>query len=678
MDFGKFRKLVNHICVGKQLPDAVYLHTSACRLLSPELVTLVARIEEQYQIPNSCWNVLKFYRRDFKISLLQYPDFFSDPYPPLHHSYTIDLLRASARHTDFTGSDNPPILHRIEALLDPGHPDVPRFKAITLEGEKLGLYDNPRIIGFKKSWERLIRRKGYQLVDGNFLKTDSIRAVPSVPPNGVAVERHLTAIDRGTLSQPMQILARHDYLNGKHSVLDYGCGKGDDIRELEAHGINVTGWDPVHRPNTTLTNADIVNLGFVINVIEDRQERMETLRRAYSYARRMLIVSAMLGGESLVSRFRPYKDGVITSRNTFQKYYAQSELRLFIETSLDDNAIALAPGIFVIFRDKLEEQRFLSKRQHVHREWTHLSPREPNATSLLDTRALVKKHQELFDSFWRAVLDLGRIPANDEFESSDAVRAVAGSHRKAFGALIELYGDDVFRSAAQGRKNDLLVYFALGLFDKRRPYTQIPEGLKRDIKTFFGTYAGAIETAKHLLFSVADTHIIEDACMTAFKYLQCGQLNEGHSLILHKSLLNELPPVLRVYVGCATQLFGDIENVDLVKIHFRSGKVTLLHYDDFECKPIPELIQRVKVKLREQDIDIFDYSGEYKPQPLIQKSVFLRHGSPSYDKQRAFDEKLRGLLPINLGEYGLTREQLQDLFAANKVTIRGFKLVTSD
>ena len=32
----------------------------------------------------------------------------------------------------------------------------------------------------------------------------------------------------------MQILARHDYLNGDQSILDYGCGKGDDIRELEA------------------------------------------------------------------------------------------------------------------------------------------------------------------------------------------------------------------------------------------------------------------------------------------------------------------------------------------------------------------------------------------------------------------------------------------------------------
>jgi len=67
----------------------------------------------------------------------------------------------------------------------------------------------------------------------------------------------------------MQTLARHGYFDGNYSVLDYGCGKGDDVRELEAHGVDVLGWDPVHKPEHTPTKRDIVNLGFVTNVIED-------------------------------------------------------------------------------------------------------------------------------------------------------------------------------------------------------------------------------------------------------------------------------------------------------------------------------------------------------------------------------------------------------------------------
>ena len=33
---------------------------------------------------------------------------------------------------------------------------------------------------------------------------------------------------------------------------------------------------------------------------------------------------------------------------------------------------------------------------------------------------------------------------------------------------------------------------------------------------------------------------------------------------------------------------------------------------------------RIKIKLREQDIDFFDYTGEFEPPPLTNKNVFTR------------------------------------------------------
>ena len=60
------------------------------------------------------------------------------------------------------------------------------------------------------------------------------------------IQRHLTAINRDKLSTPFQKLAQHDYLNGKYSILDYGCGKGDHARELEAHGLDINRWVLVH------------------------------------------------------------------------------------------------------------------------------------------------------------------------------------------------------------------------------------------------------------------------------------------------------------------------------------------------------------------------------------------------------------------------------------------------
>ncbi|MBO9484508.1 hypothetical protein [Salinisphaera sp. G21_0] len=52
-------------------------------------------------------------------------------------------------------------------------------------------------------------------------------------------------------------------------MFDYGCGHGDDLSELQAHGITASGWDPNWRPEGEKTEGDLVNFGYVINVIED-------------------------------------------------------------------------------------------------------------------------------------------------------------------------------------------------------------------------------------------------------------------------------------------------------------------------------------------------------------------------------------------------------------------------
>jgi 2-polyprenyl-3-methyl-5-hydroxy-6-metoxy-1,4-benzoquinol methylase len=41
----------------------------------------------------------------------------------------------------------------------------------------------------------------------------------------------------------------------ERSVLDYGCGQGDDVRALQAGGIPVTGWDPHYAPNAAVKPA---------------------------------------------------------------------------------------------------------------------------------------------------------------------------------------------------------------------------------------------------------------------------------------------------------------------------------------------------------------------------------------------------------------------------------------
>ncbi|RRJ84384.1 DNA phosphorothioation-associated putative methyltransferase [Aestuariirhabdus litorea] len=622
MDFPAYKNLVASLKIGKRLPDAIYLHQFALNEIDTTLASLTIKISDAVKIDLDAWNIVKFYTRDFKVAFLNYPDFFDYAYPSLTRSYTVDLAKLSVRQANYATSDNPPILHRKETFLPPGHEACEVFATYTAQGEALGLYENTRSIGFKKNWERLIASKGYYLDPNGSLLPLVEKPVVPVNEGNVNIERHKTAIDRSHLSSPMKVLARHGYLSGDYSLLDYGCGKGDDVRELEAHGIDVSSWDPNHNPEGELIESDIVNLGFVLNVIEDREERDDTLKRAWEYANKLLVVSVMIAGDSVISQFKPYKDGVLTSRNTFQRYYSQGEFRYYLESVLQEEVIAVGQGIFVIFKDKIEEQTFLVERQHIKRNWQQKTQREIKARENNLTKDIIDRHIDLFTDFWETSLELGRIPANSEFEFSDQIRRIAGSHNKAHQALVKQFGESLFKEAHTKRKEDLIVYFALGLFEKRKPQTQIPEGLKRDIKAFFESYNDALEQARSALFAVGNPEVIREACYKAYDQLQCGEMNEGHSYTFHKDYLGDIPPELRIYVGCATQLYGDLEEIQLIKAHMLSGKVSLMGYKNWESET-PMLVERIKIKLREQDVDFFDYVGEYQPEPLNNKIIFL-------------------------------------------------------
>ena len=98
------------------------------------------------------------------------------------------------------------------------------------------------------------------------------------------------------------------------------------------------------------------------------------------------------------------------------------------------------------------------------------------------------------------------------------------------------------------------------------------------------------------MFGLANLEAIDHACREAASK-GYGYLEESQSLQLHTSLLGRLPAILRIYVECAAVLCGDMADFDLVKIHIRSGKVSLLKSENFEEGPLPRLLQRVKVKL---------------------------------------------------------------------------------
>jgi DNA phosphorothioation-associated putative methyltransferase len=109
----------------------------------------------------------------------------------------------------------------------------------------------------------------------------------------------------------------------------------------------------------------------------------------------------------------------------------------------------------------------------------------------------------------------------------------------------------------------------------------MPESLKRDIKYFFDNKKTTGETAMTYLYSVGNPTLIEEKSIEAYQKHQIGEWNEHHSWVIPRKLIDNLPPELRIYVGCATQLYGDIDEFHLIKIHFTSGKVSLLRYEDW-------------------------------------------------------------------------------------------------
>jgi len=576
------------------------------------------------------------------------------------------LVQKSVKESKYNTSENPPILHRKELFITEDHPHYEECCHITQEGEMAGLYENTHIIGFKSSWERLITKKGYALVDGRLFRQDALNFQAS--DNDKVIDRHKTAIVRHGLSVPMRNLAKHGYLNGEYSVFDYGCGRGDDLRELEAHGVDATGWDPNFRPEADKFNCDLVNIGYVINVIEDREERIETLSNAYNLADKLLVASAMLASDDFINKFKPYKDGVITSINTFQKYYAQSELQAFIEQTLDENAIPVAPGIFFIFKDKLEEQLFLEKRQRRSHHWKQLSSRPQLKQDKFEI--ILEENRDLLESFWQHCLSLGRIPITEEFEQSLKLKKLVGSHKKAFNLLQKHFDTTDFEKAQEERTQDLSVYFALSFFGKRKPYAQLPDALQRDVKALLGSYNDAREVGKFLLFNIAKIEEIEASCQKAIKSIPAGNLISSKSLTFHKRFLNDLPVLLRVYVGCAMQLYGELDEIDLIKIHIRSGKCSFMGYDEFYSSPTPLLRERIKVKLAEQEVDFFDYVDSFQPTPLYGKSKLIDNSFPDHKKQLGFDKKITKILQPPLPK---TKIELYKMIKNSGYQVRGYR-----
>ena len=623
MDLRHFTSWISQIQFGKKLPTALYIvRPTDWSIIPAELASTIERGMVAGN-PDPSWNLLKLHTDQVAISFLTYPDFDSDPHPALAEAVKINMNSGSISKTDYRKRANPPILHRKETFLPPNDSRIPEYAALTKQEEEAGLLRDLSRIGLRIHWETLLKRCGYNYEGHRLIKTQKEHA-DTISIENAPVERHRTAIKRYDLSRPIKLALERGVIQKKHSLFDYGCGHGMDIEALQGLGYTINGWDPAFRPKAQKIEADVVNLGYVLNVIESPKERVEALKGAFALTRKALLVSVLVEGQQTVAHTRACGDGFLTKNNTFQKFYAPGELEHFIEANLQAEVITLSLGICIVFRDPDDAEAFEASRSRRRIDWLDLSSqlRFTSPTSRELSRAdRYELHKELFDSFWDSLLEFGRAPEPGEYDRLAEIRKAAGGLSRALSLVVQKRGEALWQHARKARSEDVLVYLAMTNFRKKFLRRDIPLRIKNDIKAFFGDLAIAKKQSHDILLAAADS----DEVGLAVEGLDFGIYDqEEEQFTFHRKFLNQLPPALRVYVQCGAIRYGDPEEADLIKIHVASGKLTLLHYDDFK-KAEPILQTRIKINLRNQFVQVFDHRAER--QALIDKNRYLQSAS---------------------------------------------------
>ena len=477
------------------------------------------------------------------------------------------------------------------------------------------------------------------------------------------IARHKTAIRRHDFSLPVKCLLRDTLLGPAVSLFDYGCGHGENIERLRDVGIQCEGWDPVYRPDVPHDPADVVNLGYVINVIEDPVERAATLQSAWALCRKMIAVSAQIKIPGPGTSQTEFGDGVVTRLGTFQKYFTQAELREYIQSVLGTDAIPAALGVFYVFRDESLRQQYLATR-YVRPATT------PRGQS---TEVKFEEYRELLEPLMAVISAYGRLPEPDEFEDCHAVVEKIGSVKRAFALIKTVTGPEAWDAIRQRRSEDMLVYLALSRFRYRPPIGKLPIGLQRDVRAFFGSYKRACNLADGLLFLAGDGDAIDDECRRS----NVGKLLPT-ALYVHRSALAHLAPLLRIFEGCARSYVGEIAEANLIKLHRYSGKVSYLSYPDFESDPHPALNLSVKVNLRSLELDCYNYSTSENPPILHRKETFLHSDHPLYAKfSRLTQQEERSGLLGDTSAIG-TRKGWEIRLQEAGVALRGHRVVKTN
>ena len=471
---------------------------------------------------------------------------------------------------------------------------------------------------------------------------------------------HRTAMRRKELSRPLRLAIEADMVPEACSVMDYGCGCGDDLRRLRKKGYDAVGWDPTFKPAGPRRPSDVVNLGYVLNVIESGPERARVLTEAWALAKKAMVVSALITVD-MRSNVVPFADGTVSVHGTFQKYYDQKELENFIRSTLQVEPVALGPGVFAIVRDateraELRASRFRSRSRPLHGADARALLKE-NEAALLPIVAFVERH--------------GRLPADVEKKGFAAAVERFGSFGRAARIVRDTTPTEDWENAARRVKDDLLVFLALTRFSDSPRFADLGVGMQADIKAHFGSFRKATDLADQALFAIGRPESIRAAVreapfgkkMPAFFYF-------------HADGLDALPIDLRLYEGCARMYLGRVQGANIIKLGLRERTVSYLHYPDFDSQGHPALSESLSVDLQTFRTHWAGFADRENPPILHRKELFVPIDYPDRQKfVRLTSQEERWELYDGVSGAIGTRDDWERRLRLAGVEIRGHRLV---
>ena len=671
MDFSLVVNECQNSNIGKLLPTALYVHCSALDSLAPILQQheqagreiIVRHYQKRQGIelsqssePLKEFTLVKFDTQKPQISYLFYRNFERDPHPKLEKSIIVNLATQQVVKRQYQRTENPPILHRKEAFVASGHPLSQEFAWLTQQEEALGLLDNPRYLGNSKQWQQLLIQHKLSIKEHRIV---CLIDPPNNEPELLPVDRHKLAREHEGLSHPLQIALELGIFKPGSSFFDYGCGHGQDIKEMRARGYQSQGWDPHHESDTDLAAADIVNLGYVIEVIEDLSERRQVLAKAWELTNKVLIVATQVLVEDRKQGLVAYADGTITKCRNSHKYYEQNELKAYIDSILNVDAVPVGLGIFLVFKEYPEAEVFRASYFSSKLTLPPICRQVPAFDAAKDLLL------PLMDFYLRR----GRFPVKDEFPQEAALKAEFKTYRRAFKLILQATDKEEWEKIVEKRRQDLLVYLALANFKGRPSIRKIAGEIKADTKALLAGYRQACEVADLLLASARDLKKVAYLCSNS----SVGKQLPG-AIAIHRSALSKLPALLRVYEGCASRIYGRLKDANIIKLYYDRPKVSYLFYPDFDQVAHPTLQTTMEVNLNNQSVLYNDLSQHPNPLVLHHKDALV---APSYQRYEEFQQLVNSETQLGLlRDRDLIRrqEQWQKHLEQHRLEIRDHSL----